>query len=112
MERLSKLHIYFYDMVVNATNDRQIHMKLQAACPNPNEKAFSPIRSLSPIISERPELVIQRNQSLHILLNQLQSSINNLQPDLTQQIIADICSNSNYAVKSIRCTQVDQSMSE
>ena len=99
-------------MVVNATNDRQIHMKLQTACPNPNEKPFSPIRSLSPVINERPELVTQRNQSLHILLNQLQSSINNLQADLTQQIITDICSNSNYAVKSNRCTRIDQSMPE
>ena len=99
-------------MVVNTTNDRHIHMKLQAACPYAHEKPFSPILSLSPAINERPELIIQRNQSLHFLLNQLQSSINSLDTDLTQQIITDICSNSNYAVKSNRCTRIDQSMPE
>jgi hypothetical protein len=95
-------------MVVNATNTQKTYMKLQTACPNEHEKPFSPIISLSPIPNERPELVNERNESLHFMLNQLQSSIDNLNTSLTQQIITDICSNSNYAVKSNRCTQIDQ----
>jgi len=95
-------------MVINLTNTRQTYMILQKACPNPHEKPFSPIISLSPITSERRELVIERNESLHSMLDQLQSSIDNLNTSLTQQIITDICLNSNYAVKSNRCTQIDQ----
>jgi hypothetical protein len=83
-------------------------MQLQNACPNPNEKSFTPIRSLSPIVNERRELVTKWNKSLHLMLDQLQSSVDNLNITLTQQIITDICSNSNYAVKSSRCTQIDQ----
>jgi len=95
-------------MVINATNTQKTYTKLQNACPNPHEKPFSPIISLSPITNERREFVIQWNESLHFMLDQLQSSIDNLNTSLTQQIINDICLNSNYAVKSNRCTQIDQ----
>ncbi|CAF2721693.1 unnamed protein product [Rotaria sp. Silwood2] len=108
VERLSKLHIYLYDMVVNATNTRQTYHQLQNACPNSNEKPFKAIVSLSPIASERRELVKNWNVSLHFMLDQLQSSIANLNTSLTQQITTNICSNTNYAVKSSRCTQIDQ----
>jgi hypothetical protein len=97
-------------MVVNATNARTTYTQLQNACPSPNEKPFSRIVSLSPIISERRELVRKWNESLHWMLDQLQTSIENLNTSLTQQIITDICSNSDYAVKSNRCTQIDQHM--
>jgi hypothetical protein len=95
-------------MVVNVTNTRQTYIKLQHACPNSNGKSFSPILSLTPISSEPRERVTKWNISLHSMLDQLQSSIDNLNLTLTQQIITDICSNSNYAVKSNRCTQIDQ----
>jgi len=108
VERLSKLHIYLYDMVVNATNSRDIYTQLQIACPNSNVKPFSPILSLPPAITERRELVFQWNRSLHFVLKQLQSSIDDLNIKLTQQIIIDICSNSNFAVKSNQCTQIDK----
>ncbi|CAF3776556.1 unnamed protein product [Rotaria sp. Silwood1] len=112
VERLSKLHIYLYDMVVNATNTRQTYHQLQNACPNSNEKPYQPIVSLSPITSERRELVRNWNISLHFMLDQLQSSIAYLNTNLTQQIMTNICSNSNYAVKSSRCIQIDQHMPE
>ncbi len=108
VERLSKLHIYFYDMIVNATNSRHIYTQLKTACPNPNVKSFSPILSLPPTINERRELVLKWNRSLHFLFQQLQSSIDDLDMKFTQQIITDICSNSKYAVKSNRCTQIDK----
>ncbi|UJR14879.1 hypothetical protein I4U23_001863 [Adineta vaga] len=108
VERLSKLHIYLYDMVVKAINSRHIYTQLQKTCPDPNGKPFSPILSLPPTIIESPELVYQWNRSLHFLLKQLQSSIDTLSLRYTQQIITDICSNSNYAVKSNRCTQIDK----
>ncbi|CAF1674619.1 unnamed protein product, partial [Adineta ricciae] len=108
VERLSKLHIYLYDMVVKAINSRQIYIQLQKACPDPNAKLFSPLLSLPPTISERRELVYQWNRSLHFVLKQLQSSIDTLYIHLTEKIITDICSNSNYAVKSNRCTQIDK----
>jgi hypothetical protein len=108
VERLSKLHIYLYDMVVNATNSRDIYTQLHIACPNSNVKPFSPILSLPPAITERRELVFQWNRSLHFVLKQLQSSIDDLNIKLTQQIIIDICSNSNFAVKSNQCTQIDK----
>ncbi|CAF3803762.1 unnamed protein product [Adineta steineri] len=108
VERLSKLHIYLYDMVINATNNRLTYTQLQNTCSNPKEKPYSPILSLPPIISERRELVTKWNESLHSMLNQLQTSINNLNSTLMQHIITNICSNSNYAVKSNRCTQIDQ----
>jgi hypothetical protein len=95
-------------MVINATNTRQTYMKLLNACPNPHGKPFSPIISVSPITNERREFVIKWNESLHLMLDQLQSSIDNLNTSLTQQIINDICLNSKYAVKSNRCTQIDQ----
>lgn len=97
-------------MVVNATNTRKTYTQLQNSCPNSNGKPFSPILSLSPIISERRELVTKWNETIHWMLDQLQTSIDNLNTSLTQQIITDICSNSNYAVKSERCTQIDQHM--
>ncbi|CAF1392447.1 unnamed protein product [Rotaria sordida] len=112
VERLSKLHIYLYDMVVNVINTRQIYHQLQNACPNSNEKSFQPIVSLSPITSERRELVKKWNVSLHFMLDQLQSSITNLNTSLTQQITTNICSKPNYAVKSSRCTQIDQHVPE
>ncbi|CAF1101094.1 unnamed protein product [Adineta ricciae] len=108
VERLSKLHIYLYDMVVKAINSRQIYTQLQKACSDPNAKSFSPLLSLPPTISERRELVYQWNRSLHFVLKQLQSSIDTLHIHLTEKIITDICSNSNYAVKSNRCTQIDK----
>jgi hypothetical protein len=95
-------------MVVNATNTRKTYIKLQTSCPNLHEKPFSPIISLSPIVTERREFVTQWNDSLHVMLDQLQLSIDNLNTSLIQQIITDICMNSNYAVKSNRCTQIDQ----
>jgi hypothetical protein len=95
-------------MVVNATNTRQTYTKLQKMCPNSDEKPFSPILSLPPIPNERAGLVNERNESLHSMLDRLQSSIDNLNTSLTQQIITNICSNSNYAVKSNRCTHIDQ----
>jgi hypothetical protein len=108
VERLSKLHIYLYDMVVNVTNSRYIYTQLQTACPNVNAKSFSPILSLPPVTTERRELVSQWNRSLHFLLKQLQSSIDNLLIKLTQQISKEICSNPNFAAKSNRCTQIDK----
>jgi hypothetical protein len=95
-------------MVINATNTRQTYMKLQQACSNPHEKSFSPILSLSPIINERREFVTQWNESFHEMLDELQSSIDKLNISLTQPIITKICLNSSYAVKSNRCTQIDQ----
>ena len=95
-------------MVVNAINNRKTYTELQKACPTSDEKPFSPILSLPPIPNERPELVNERNESLHYMLDRLQSSIDNLNSSLTQQIITNVCSNSNYAVKSNRCTQIDQ----
>jgi hypothetical protein len=95
-------------MVVNATNSRDIYTQLHIACPNSNVKPFSPILSLPPAITERRELVFQWNRSLHFVLKQLQSSIDDLNIKLTQQIIIDICSNSNFAVKSNQCTQIDK----
>ena len=95
-------------MVVNATNSRNIYSQLQTACPNKNAKSFSPILSLPPTITERRELVFQWNKSLHLSLKQLQSSIDNLYIQITQRTSKDICSNSNYAVKSNRCTQIDK----
>ncbi len=108
IERLSKLHIYFYDMVVNATNSRHIYTQLQSACPNRNVKPFSPILSLPPTINERRELVYRWNRSIHFLLKQIPSSIENLYMQFTQQIITDICSNPKYAAKSNQCTQIDK----
>ena len=95
-------------MVVKAINSRQIYTQLQKACSDPNAKSFSPLLSLPPTISERRELVYQWNRSLHFILKQLQSSIDTLHIHLTEKIITDICSNSNYAVKSNRCTQIDK----
>jgi hypothetical protein len=95
-------------MVVNASNSRYIYTQLQTACPNLYAKPFSPIISLPPAITERRELVSQWNRSLHFLLKQLQSSIDNLAVKLTQQISKDICSNSKYATKSNQCTQIDK----
>jgi hypothetical protein len=95
-------------MVINATNTRQTYVELHKSCPNPDKKPFSPILSLSPIINERRELVTKWNESLHLMLDQLQTSIDTLNVSLTQKIITDICSNSNYAVKSNSCTQIDQ----
>jgi hypothetical protein len=95
-------------MIINVTNTPQTYKKLQTLCPNSNEKLFSPIISLSPIINEPSELINQRNNSLHFMLNQLQTSIDNLNRSLIEQIIIDICSNSTYAVKSKQCTQIDQ----
>jgi len=95
-------------MVVNATNSQRIYTQLQTACPNLNMKSFSPILSLPPTINERRELVSRWNRSLHYLLRQLHSSIDNLDIQFTQQITIDICSNSKYAVKSNQCTQIDE----
>ena len=95
-------------MVVNAINNQSTYTKLQKKCPHSHQKSFSPILSLSPITSERREFVMQWNISLHSMLDQLQSSIDNLNTNLTQQITTDFCSNSNYPVKSTRCIQIDQ----
>jgi hypothetical protein len=95
-------------MVVNATNTEHTYIKLQNTCPNPNGKPFSRILSLPPIITERRELVTKWNESLHLLLDQFQISIDKLNISLTQQIITEICSNPNYSAKSNRCTQIDQ----
>ena len=95
-------------MVVNVTNTRHIYTQLQTACPHDEAKGFNPIRSLPPIINERRELVQAWNRSLHFIFHQLKSSIDNLHLRLSQQIMTDICSNINYAVKSSRCTQIDQ----
>ncbi|CAF3419703.1 unnamed protein product [Rotaria socialis] len=108
VDRLSKLHIYLYDMVVNATNTEKTYRQLQNACANTNKKPFQPIVSLPPITSERRERVKEWNVSLYFMLDQLQSSIINLNTSLTQQIAANICSNTHYAVKSSRCIQIDQ----
>ena len=108
MERLAKVHIYLYDMVINATNTRHTYMELQAACPHKNSKPFSSIQSLQPITSERWEIVTKWNSSLHALLDELQGSISRLNVSLTEQVTTDICSNTNYATKSQRCTQIDQ----
>ena len=99
-------------MVVNLSNSEQIYKKLKHACPDPNRKEFSPIRSLSPTINERHDIVIQWNNTLHATLSRLQLSIENLNESLPTRIIKDICSSSNYAVKSERCTQIDQHMPE
>jgi hypothetical protein len=95
-------------MVINVTNTRKTYTALQSDCPNEHEKVFTPIISLSPATNERREFVTQWNTSLHSMLDKLQSSIDKLNTSLTQQIINDICMNSNYAVKSNRCTQIDQ----
>jgi hypothetical protein len=108
VERLSKLHIYLYDMVVNATNTRQTYTQMQTACPHVNAKPFSPILSLSPIANQRREFVSNWNRSLHILFEQLHTSVDNLNLRLTQNVLTDICSNTNYAVQSKSCTQIDQ----
>ncbi|CAF2076559.1 unnamed protein product [Rotaria magnacalcarata] len=108
VERLAKLHIYLYDMAVNATNSRQIYMELQTACPNQYVKSFSPIISLSPTITERRELVFQWNKSLHVLLKRTHSSIHNLETKLTKKLMTGICSNPKYVSKSDGCTQIDK----
>jgi hypothetical protein len=108
VERLAKVHIYLYDMVINATNTQHTYTELQAACPHKNSKPFSSIQSLQPITSERRELVAKWNNSLHSLLGELQGSISRLNVNLTEQVMTDICSNTNYATKSHRCTQIDQ----
>jgi hypothetical protein len=95
-------------MVVNVTNTRRIYTQLQSACQDPNAKPFSPILSLPPITTERRELVLKWNRSLHVLLNQLQFAIDNINMRLVHRIGTDICSNSNYTVKSNRCTQIDK----
>ncbi len=99
-------------MVVNATNSRHIYTQLQSACPNPNIKPFSPILSLPATITERRELVLKWNRSLHFLFKQLQSSIDSLYIKFSQQIMTDICSNSDYAAKSNQCTQIDKQTTE
>ncbi|CAF1103955.1 unnamed protein product [Adineta steineri] len=108
VERLSKLHIYLYDMVVKAINSRHIYTQLQNACPNSDDKPFTPILSLPPTINERRELVVKWNRSLHFLFKQLHLSIDNLYLKFTQQIITDICSNPNYASRSNQCTQINK----
>jgi hypothetical protein len=108
VERLSRLHIYFYDMVVNATNTQHTYTQLQTTCPHANGKPFTPIVSLPPIASERRELVSNWNRSLQFILSQVQSSIDNLNLRLTQQISTEICANPNYASQSNRCTQIDK----
>ncbi|CAF4777399.1 unnamed protein product [Rotaria sp. Silwood1] len=108
VEHLAKLHIYLYDMVVNATNNRYLYMEFQAACPNKNMKSFSPILSLPPTMTERRELVFQWNRSLHFLLKRTQSSMNNLDTKFTRKLTTGICSNSIYASKSDRCTRIDK----
>ena len=112
VERLSKLHIYFYDMVVNATNTRRIYTQFENACPNANIKSFSPIISLPPTINERREIVSRWNRSIHSLFKQLYSSIETLDMRLTQQITTDICSNPKYAVQSNECTHINKQMTE
>lgn len=95
-------------MVVNVTNNRQIYMELQNACPNQYVKSFSPILLLPPTITERRELVSQWNSSLYLLLKRTQSSINNLDEQFTNRLTMDICSSSTYASKSDGCTQIDK----
>ena len=95
-------------MVVNATNSRQTYTQLQTACPNPNSKAYSPLLSVEPITSEPRELANQWNRALRSLLDELQRSINSLNVNLTHDVSLHICSNRNYAVKSDRCTRIDQ----
>ncbi|UJR31829.1 hypothetical protein I4U23_019306 [Adineta vaga] len=112
VERLSKLHIYLYDMAINTANSEKIYRKLKDACPDPNRKAFSPILSLPPTISERHEIILKWNDTLHATLEHLQMSIGSLNESLPKRIINDICLNSNYAVKSSRCTSIDQHMPE
>ncbi|CAF3401563.1 unnamed protein product [Rotaria socialis] len=108
VERLAKLHIYLYDMVVNTTNSRQIYMELHMACPNQYVKSFSPIISLPPAITERRELVFQWNKSLHVLLKRTHSSIHNLEAKFTKKLMTGICSNAKYVSKSDGCTQIDK----
>ncbi|CAF1209765.1 unnamed protein product [Rotaria sordida] len=108
VEHLAKLHIYLYDMVVNASNSRHIYVELQNACSNENTKSFSPILSLPPTITERRELVFQWNRSLHFVLKRTQSSMDSLNTKFTKKLITGICSNSKYAIKSDRCTQIDK----
>lgn len=108
VERLAKVHIYLYDMVVNTTNSRRMYTELQTACPNSNVKPFSPIRSLPPIHNERRQLVSQWNISLHYLLKRIQSAVDHLNTKLTHKLMQGICSKSNYASKSDQCTQIDK----
>lgn len=95
-------------MVINVTNTRKTYTQLQKFCPHKDEKLFTPLLSVLPTLNERREFVTQWNISLHSMLNKLQTSIDNLNTSLTQPIITNICLNSNYAVKSNRCTQIDQ----
>lgn len=95
-------------MVVNTTNSRQIYNQLQAACPNPNARSFSPIRILLPTINERHEVISKWNRSLHFLLKRTHSAIDNLNVKFIQKLMQGICTKSNYASKSDRCTQIDK----
>lgn len=108
VQRLTKFHIYLYDMVVNASNTMKTYTKLQKACPNENSKPFSPLLSIEAIVSERRDLVQSWNKSLHFLFEHVQSSIENLNKSLTDEVSEEICLNSKYSAGSERCTQIDQ----
>lgn len=89
-------------------NNQRTYTALQTACPHENEKPFEPILAISPIMSERRETVKKWNDSLHFMLDRLQSATSKLNISFTKHITASICSNPKYAVKSNRCTQIDQ----
>ena len=95
-------------MIVHTVNSRNVYVQLQAACPDRNAKSFSPILSLPSTIIERHELVLQWNRSLHLPLQRIQSSLDDLNMTLKKQLITVICSNPNYSIKSYRCIQIDK----
>lgn len=105
VERLSKLHIYFYDMIVNASNSRRLYGQIQRFCPNKNMKTFSPILSLPPTIVERREVVTRWNRTIHSLFKQLHLTLENLEHYSKEKISFELCSNPAYASKSQFCTE-------
>ncbi|CAF1285980.1 unnamed protein product, partial [Didymodactylos carnosus] len=106
LERLSKLHIYLYDMVANAINNAQTYKQLQSECPNGNSRQFAPINSLPPVMNERQELVNKWNTSIHRIVNDLSSNLENLNITLESAQL-DICKNIRYATKSNDCSKIN-----
>lgn len=94
-------------MIINVTNSQKTYTKLQRLCPHKFEKNYQRLQSINPIRSERVDIVHQWNNSLYSMLDEIQSSLSNLQANLTQQVSKHICSNSHYAVQSMHCTHIE-----
>ncbi|CAF1308428.1 unnamed protein product, partial [Didymodactylos carnosus] len=106
LERLSKLHIYLYDMVVNATNNVQTYKRLQIECPNEKSREFTRIETLPPVMNERQDLVYKWNTSVHRVINNLYHNLENLNVTLEQAQLG-ICKNIKYATESSECSSIN-----